>query len=270
MAVVHVDDSADPRLAGYAHVSDAELLRAQRLFVAEGRFVLERVLADPALTVQSLLLSDASHRALQGPLARLPAATPIYVTAVENFLSVTGFNIHRGCLALVERPPVRSADALVQSGRTIVVLEAVTNADNVGSVFRSAAAFEVDAVLLSATCCDPLYRKAVRTSMAATLSVPFARLEHWPGELSLLKANGFTVVALTPRSDSATVDEFSAGSRPRRLALLVGTEGAGLSDAAEAAADHRVRIPISARVDSLNLAVASGIALSRLSLGRPL
>jgi tRNA G18 (ribose-2'-O)-methylase SpoU len=270
MPVVRIDAPADPRLADYALVSDAELLRAQQLFVAEGRLVVERTIADPTFTLRSLLLSEAAHRALQRSLARLPPATPIYVIAVEHFRSLTGFNIHRGCLALVERPPVHSAANLMQAARTLVVLEAVTNADNVGAVFRNAAAFRVDGVLLSPTCCDPLYRKAVRTSMAASLQVPFARLERWPEELLMLKASGFTLVALTPRGNTATLDEFSAGSHPDRIAILVGTEGAGLSPAAERIADRRVRIPISSRVDSLNLAVAAGIALSRLSLGRSL
>src|SRR5690349_17905791 len=130
MPVVRVDDPADPRLADYTHLSDGELLRAGQLFVAEGRLVLERVLADPGLTARSVLLSEAAHGALQQPLARLPPSTPIYVTAVENFLAITGFNIHRGCLALVERPPARSAERLLREARTVVVLEAVTNADN--------------------------------------------------------------------------------------------------------------------------------------------
>jgi tRNA G18 (ribose-2'-O)-methylase SpoU len=270
MPVVWVGDPADPRLAAYTHLSDGELLRAQQVFVAEGRLVLERILADPALVVRSVLLSDAAHRALAPLLAQLPPSTPVYVIAVEHFGSITGFNIHRGCLALVQRPPARVAEVLLRGARTLVVLEAVTNADNVGGVFRNAAAFEVDAVLLSPTCCDPLYRKAVRTSMAAALQVPFARLEPWPEGLAMLKANGFAVLALTPRSDSVTIDELTARFHPERIALVVGAEGAGLSEAAEAIADHRVRIPISGRVDSLNLAVAAGIALSRLSVGRPL
>jgi tRNA G18 (ribose-2'-O)-methylase SpoU len=169
MPVVRVDEPGDPRLAAYAQLSDAELLRSQQLFVAEGRFVVERVLADPALIVQSLLLSDAAYRALQPSLARLAPATPIYLTSLAHFQTITGYDIHRGCLALVERPSRRSAAALARGARTIVVLDAVTNADNVGGVFRNAAAFAVDAVLLSPTCCDPLYRKAVRTSMAAVL-----------------------------------------------------------------------------------------------------
>jgi tRNA G18 (ribose-2'-O)-methylase SpoU len=268
--VVRVDNAADPRLADYAPLSDAALLQARQLFIAEGRLVVERVLGDRSLTVRSLLLNDASLHALQASIGSLPAATPVYVTAVEHFAAITGFNLHRGCLALVERPPVRSPAALAQTARTLVVLEAVTNADNVGGVFRNAAAFGVDAVLLSPTCCDPLYRKAVRTSMAATLQVPFARIESWPDDLRMLKARGFTVVALTPRGNSETIDAFAAGDQPERVALLVGSEGAGLSDGADAAADRRVRIPISSRVDSLNLAVAAGIAMSRLSRHGPL
>jgi tRNA G18 (ribose-2'-O)-methylase SpoU len=270
MPVVRIDDPADPRLADYRRVSDAELLRAHRLFVAEGRLVVERVIAEPAFSLRSVLLSETAYRTLQPSLARLETATPIYVIALEHFLSLTGFNIHRGCLALVERPAARSAGAVIRGASTLVVLEGATNADNVGGVFRNAAAFQVDGVLLSPACCDPLYRKAVRTSMAATLQVPFARLEPWPEALSMLKASGFTLVALTPHGDSASLDEFSTRPHPQRIAILFGTEGAGLSAAAEAIADHRLRIPISGRVDSLNLAVAAGIALSRLSLGRPL
>jgi tRNA G18 (ribose-2'-O)-methylase SpoU len=270
MPIVRVDDPADRRVADYAPLSDAALLRSRQLFVAEGRLVVERVLANRTLRVRSLLLSDAALRALQPSILSLPPATPVYVIPAEHFLAITGFDMHRGCLALVERPPARSAAALAQTARTLVVLEAVTNADNVGAVFRNAAAFAVDAVLLSPTCCDPLYRKAVRTSMAATLEVPFARLEGWPDDLGMLKASGFTVVALSPRDDSEPLEAFAAGEAPGRIALLLGTEGAGLTGGAEAAADRRVRIPISKRVDSLNLAVAAGIALARLSRDRSL
>ena len=146
------------------------------------------------------------------------------------------------------------------------MLEGVSNADNVGGVFRNAAAFGAGGVVLSPTCCDPLYRKAIRTSMGATLHVPFARVgaRDWPGTLERVRAAGFTLVALTPREPSETLDRFAARGAASRIALLVGTEGAGLTPSAEAAADHRVRIPIGVGVDSLNLAVATGIALHAL------
>jgi tRNA G18 (ribose-2'-O)-methylase SpoU len=147
----------------------------------------------------------------------------------------------------------------------LVVLEDVANPDNVGGIFRSAAAFGVDAVLLSPSCCDPLYRKAVRTSMSATLRVPFARLEPWPARLQALKADGFTLVAFTPDSSAEALDGFAPRGRRSRLACLFGSEGGGLTSEVQALADSRVRIPIRSDVDSLNLAVAAGIALSWLT-----
>jgi tRNA G18 (ribose-2'-O)-methylase SpoU len=155
---------------------------------------------------------------------------------------------------------------VIASAQTMIVLEGVSNADNVGGVFRNAAAFGAGGVLLSPTCCDPLYRKAIRTSMGSSLRVPFTRAgdQDWPGVLTRVRAAGFTIVALTPREPAETLDAFAARPRASRVALMVGTEGAGLTPAVEATADHRVRIPIGDRVDSLNLAVAVGIALYAL------
>jgi tRNA G18 (ribose-2'-O)-methylase SpoU len=165
----------------------------------------------------------------------------------------------------VQRPPPSPLDDVLRDARLVVALEDVANADNVGGVFRNVAAFGADAVLLSPSCCDPLYRKAIRTSMAATLRVPFARIDAWPEGLSDLRARGFTLVALTPREPAQALDSFARTGRTDRLVLLVGAEGAGLSPAVERAADVRVRIPVRPVVDSLNLAVATGIALSRLT-----
>ncbi|MGE3959826.1 MAG: TrmH family RNA methyltransferase [Vicinamibacterales bacterium] len=260
-----VTDLQDPRLDPYRRISDAELLRTHGQFIAEGRFVVERVLADPALTVLSLLLNRASFEAL-GPLLDDGRRTgPVYCVETPAFASITGFNLHRGCLALVSRPRRPSWPELVARGRMFVLLEGISNADNVGSVFRNAAAFGADGVLLSPGTCDPFYRKAVRTSMGAVLRVPHAVVEPWPDALQALRDSGLTLVALTPRAPSMDLDGLAADPRPARMALLVGTEGAGLSTAAELAADIRVRIRIRDTVDSLNLSVATGIALSRLS-----
>jgi tRNA G18 (ribose-2'-O)-methylase SpoU len=154
---------------------------------------------------------------------------------------------------------------VLRDARLVVALEDVANADNVGGVFRNVAAFGADAVLLSPSCCDPFYRKAIRTSMAATLRVPFVRINAWPEGLSDLRTRGFTLVALTPREPAQALDAFARAARPDRLVLLVGAEGAGLSPAVERAAHVRLRIPVRPVVDSLNLAVATGIALSRLT-----
>jgi tRNA G18 (ribose-2'-O)-methylase SpoU len=261
-----VTGADDPQLALYRGVSDTALLRTHDLFVAEGRLVVRRVLQDPRYRVVSVLVNDAAWRDLHD--ARLQDV-PMIVSDAEGFKRVTGHDFHRGCLALVRRPPPLSVeDVLAGEDRTepatVVVLEDVTDADNVGGVFRNAAAFGARGVILSPGCCDPLYRKAVRTSMAAVLQVPFARADDWPGALASLRGRGFLLVALTPRPGSVALEEFCLRPQLRRFALMVGTEGAGLGPATEALADERVSISMSDIVDSLNLSVAVGIALHAL------
>jgi len=258
MTVERIGGAADPRVASFRDVPDAERLRLQGLFVAEGRLIVGRILEAPRHRVRAVLVNDASYRELVKGFARLPGDVPIFVADRRTILDLTGHDLHRGCLALVERPPAASAATVLASAETVVILEGVSNADNVGGVFRNAAAFGAS-VLLSPACCDPLYRKAIRTSMGAVLRVPFARLDEWPTGLAVVRESGFTMAALTPREPAEPLRRFAPHAG--RLAWLVGTEGAGLSDAVEAAADHRVRIPISGAVDSLNVAVAVGIAL---------
>jgi len=264
MPLIRVDGPDDPRIADYHDVSDSELLRNRGLFVAEGRLVVQRVIEDARFSLRSLLMNETASRALAGTLANVSPDVPVFVCDSHDFLGITGFNLHRGCLAFVERPAPIASCEILRAAETIVILEGVTNADNVGGVFRNAAAFGAGGVMLSPTCCDPFYRKAIRTSMGATVHVPFARFEDWPGGLADVRATGFTLVALSPRPTSITLDSL-VEARPARVALLLGTEGDGLSEAAVSAADLSVRIPITDAVDSLNLAVASGIALSRLS-----
>src|SRR5262245_33683539 len=224
MGLTRIDGTDDPRIAAYRDVPDAELVRSRGLFVAEGRLVVRRVLEDRRFRVQSVLVNDAARVPLEGVFNTLPADVPVYVCEADDFRAITGYNIHRGCLALVERLPATPIDALVASATTIVVLEGVGNADNVGGVFRNAAAFGpggVVGVLLSPTCCDPFYRKAIRTSMGAVLRVPFVRAERWPAAIDEIRAAGFTIVALTPREPSQTLDAFRSRPRPERVALIV-------------------------------------------------
>jgi tRNA G18 (ribose-2'-O)-methylase SpoU len=276
MPAIRLDSLGDPRLADYRALRDPELLRTRNLFVAEGRLVVERLLAMRRYAIRSLLLSDAAYAALAPSLAQEPqpeafspqppgpSVPPIYLCRRADFFGLTGMDIHRGCLALVERPRLSSVDEIIERAMTVIVLEAVANPDNVGGIFRNAAAFGVDAVLLSPTSSDPLYRKAIRTSMAATLEVPFARVTPWPGGLMALRHRRFEIAALTPREPSLTLDNYAVSPGPRRLALVLGAEGAGLSAEVQSLADVRIRIPVSARVDSLNVTVAAGIALARL------
>lgn len=257
----------DPRVAEYRDLADHDRLRARGLFVAEGRTVCERLIGDGRFLVRSLLLNAAAWRALEAQCAGLNADVTAFVCETHDFEGLTGYNFHRGCLALASRPPVVPLDDLVAHARSLVVLEDVANVDNIGSVFRNAAAFGVDGVVLSAGCGDPLYRKAIRTSMAATLRVPFATAaggDGWHAALVRLRDEGFQIVALTLRERVLDLETFASSHRADRFALLVGTEGAGLSAAAEAAADVHVHIPIHEDVDSLNVSVATGIALHRL------
>jgi tRNA G18 (ribose-2'-O)-methylase SpoU len=280
MSVQRLTGPDDPQVADYRDIAEADLMRSRGLFVAEGRLVVRRLIEDRRHTLRSVLVNEAAYHALETTLAA--AQVPTYVCETRDFLGITGHDIHRGCLALVERPRALSVTELLAAVRpplttvappsttvtppcaTLIVLEGVTDPDNVGGVFRNAAAFGAIGVLLDPACCDPLYRKSIRTSMAAVLRVPFARVDAWPHGLGALRELGFTIAALTPRAPAVTIDRFAA-SRPPRVALLVGTEGAGLSGLAESAADTRVRIPIADDIDSLNLAVAVGIALHRLS-----
>ena len=214
----------------------------------------------------SLLLNEAALQALENSFDTVAEETPVYVCDSIAFASITGFNLHRGCLALAKRPAARVPADIADRSEVLLILEGVTDADNVGSAFRNAAAFGVGGVLLSPTCCDPLYRKAVRTSMGSALNVPYARIRTWPDDLEALKAKGFTLVAMTPKDGAGAGDLASCAREPgQKIAVLVGSEGPGLSAAAEAMADVRVRIPILPEVDSLNLATATGIALYHLT-----
>src|SRR5262249_50008502 len=151
---------------------------------------------------------DAAFRDLEAALRALGDGVPIYLCETPALVQLTGYNIHRGCVALVERPPAASVGSLLATVRSIVALEAVANADNIGGVFRNAAAFGAEGVILSPTCCDPFYRKAIRTAMGAVLRVPFARADEWPAALRNVRAAGFTIVALTPRAPAESLDAF--------------------------------------------------------------
>jgi tRNA G18 (ribose-2'-O)-methylase SpoU len=248
----------------YRGLSDGALMRQRGLFVAEGRLVVRRALEDPRYRIHSVLLNEASHRELADALARLATDVPVYVRSAEALLAITGHDFHRGCLALVHRPAESTIESIVNGPVPVVMLEEVTDADNVGGVFRNAAAFGVGGVILSSGCCDPFYRKAVRTSMATVLQVPFARATDWAHAIRWLRAHDFVIASLTPHHSAEPIDEFAGRVRGRKLAVVIGSEGGGLSDRTIGQTDARVRIPMTAGVDSLNLSVAAAIALFAL------
>ena len=256
--VTHIQHPDDDRLSAYRDVGNAEALRARGLFVAEGRLVVERLIDDGRFAVESILVTPAAFEGLRDVLSR--SISPVLVAPTAVVKAVTGFNFHRGCLGLARRPDEDEPLASFLSARRLLVLEGIGNSDNVGGLFRVASALGGDGVLLDESSGDPFYRKAIRTSMAATLRVRFARLPL--GEaLAWLQAAGFQTMALTPSADAV---DISSVERRNKVALLLGSEGAGLSKDTLAASDVRARIPIVPAADSLNVAVAAGIALHTL------
>ncbi len=264
MNVIYVDDPGDSRLSDFRAVSDPELARTRKLFIAEGRLVVERLLKSTAFETCAVLVTPSAMKALEEALAVRPAV-PVYIVPKHVMDDIAGFNFHRGCLATGARPRRAEWRACTAGARRAIVLERVGDADNVGAIFRSAAAFGGDTVLLGPSCADPLYRKAIRTSMGAVLTVPFADAEPWPATLRDLAADGWAHVALTPAHDAMPIQDFSSATRPLRVAFLLGHEGDGLTETAIAACEYRVRIPIRASVDSLNVATAAAIALYELA-----
>jgi len=258
MPLVRIDDADDPRVADYRDLTRGA--RAPDTFVAEGRLIVRRLLGGSRFRIRSVL---AAERALADVADAVPGDVAVYVAPGDIIRRVVGFPFHRGCLAIGERGPEIPLDALL-SGRRLVVLEGITNPDNVGGVFRSAMAFGVDGVLLSPGCADPLYRRAIRVSMGGALRVPFAPLPAWPDELRRLRDAGFTVIALTPDGGTDVAELGVTRPVPPRFALVLGAEGDGVGGAARAAAHLTVAIRMAAGDHSLNVATAAGIALHRL------
>ncbi len=259
----------DPRLDDFRDVREADRLGRLGIFLAEGEVVLRVLLARGRFRVRSLLLAEPRAAALAPLLASLPGETPVYVAPLPLMSEVVGFPIHRGVLAAgevgVELDPRALLSGLGLGPRRVVALEGVVNHDNVGGIFRNCAAFGVDAVLLDGVSCDPLYRKAIRVSVGASLFVPFARCGGVEQQHEALRAAGFSILALTPSLDAPALGDL--GPLPERVALLLGAEGPGLSEAGLSGADRRVRIPMAPGFDSLNVATAAGIALHHVFQG---
>lgn len=264
MPVIRIDDGHDPRLADYAGVREPARLRQRGLLIAEGRFIVRRLVDSGRIRVRSLLLNDAALHGLGDLVERADTSSDVYVASADVITTATGFNMHRGCLALAERPAELSLETVLSASQLVVVLERAVDADNVGSVFRNAEAFGVDAVLLSPGCCDPFYRKAIRTSSGAALVVPWVAAAPWPAALDRLRARGFAIAATMPDGVMDIGTFVGTAAARGRLAVLLGTEGHGLTEEALARADSRLRIPMSGALDSLNLATAAGIVLHRL------
>jgi tRNA G18 (ribose-2'-O)-methylase SpoU len=270
--VCFVTDPADPRLDDYRDIKDRRLDEASGRFMAESELVVRRLLAS-GLPVDSVLLTAPRLAALEAALAAAPGDFPVLVAPQGLLDGVAGLPVHRGCLAVGRRPH----DARVPEGsRLVVALEDLVDVDNVGALARNASAFGADALLLSPRCADPFYRKAIRVSAGAVLSLPMVRATGWPGALLALRERGFTLVAAVVDDAARPLARFTP---PPRVAIVLGAEGPGLSRATRDLCDERVTIPIAGRAatgpgmagrgaDSLNVATAGAIFLHHVTSAR--
>ena len=260
-----VADPDDPRIAAYRDIRERDLVGRQGLFVAEGRVVLAMLLASPRFAARSVLIAAHRVEALADLIAQVPAGVPVYAAGQAVLDAIAGFPLHRGILAIGGRRDVDSVDTLLAGlpeRACVVALSGIANHDNMGGIFRNAAAFGADAVVMDPDCCDPLYRKAIRVSVGAALLVPFAQAAAGEDLVGLLQAHRFEVLALSLTGERRLAEVVPGP----RTAALFGAEGPGLPPAMLARTTG-VRIPMAAGFDSLNVATTSGIVLHHL-MGR--
>ena len=270
--IIEINDLSDPALDVFARLTQAQLrsrLEPEKgVFIAESPKVIARAL-DAGLLPLSLLME---RRKIEGPaqeiLARCPADTPVYTAGRDILAALTGYQLTRGVLAAFHRPALPGVEVLCRDARRVAVLENIVDSTNIGAIFRSAAALHIDAVLVTPSCCDPLCRRAVRVSMGTVFQVPWTRIgtepADWPiAGLARLKALGFKTAALALTDRSVSIDDPALMAEPR-LALVLGTEGDGLTADTIAHCDYTARIPMSHGVDSLNVAAASAVAFWQL------
>lgn len=266
--IIQITDFQDPALDVYARLTENQLVNradpANALFIAESPNVIHRALDAGCLPVSMLL----ERRHIEGQARDIVARVgeiPIYTAPLSVLTELTGFPLTRGVLCAMRRPRLPSPEAICKDARRVAVMENVMNPTNLGAVFRSAAALNMDAVLLTPACTDALYRRCVRVSMGTVFQIPWTYLEgSWPEDgMALLKGLGFKTAALALRDDTVPIDDPRLLAEPK-LAVLLGTEGDGLADSTIAACDYTVKIPMSHGVDSLNVAAASAVAFYQL------
>lgn len=273
--VIEITDFTASELDVYARLTEGQLKnRAEPekgLFIAESPNVIHRAL-DAGYEPVSMLMEEKHICGQAKDVVARCGAVPIYTAPLDILTQLTGYPLTRGVLCAMRRKKIPSAEEICAGARRIAVLENVVNPTNIGAIFRSAAALNIDAVLLTPACCDPLYRRAVRVSMGTVFQIPWAQIgecvEDWPDYgLRLLHAMGFQTVAMALRDDSLRIDDPALAAQ-EKLAIILGTEGEGLTDGTIAACDYTVRIPMSHGVDSLNVAAASAVAFWQLGNDR--
>ena len=269
--IITISDFSDPRLDLFARLTEGQLRRRQEseqgIFIAESPTVIERAL-NGSYTPVALLMEQKHIEGDGAPIIARCPEVPVYTADRQVLEALTGFALTRGVLCAMERRALPTVEELLQNARRVAVLEGIVDPTNVGAIFRSAAALNMDAVLVTPTCCDPLYRRAVRVSMGTVFQVPWTKIgdDHtqWPHPgLERLQALGFKTVAMALREDSVSIDDTGLLSEDK-LAIVLGTEGDGLANDTIANCDYTVKIPMSHEVDSLNVAAASAVAFWQL------
>ncbi|WP_288026646.1 RNA methyltransferase [Arthrobacter sp.] len=259
--IIQLEDPADPRVSDYTSLTDVQLRKvrepAEGMYIAESSRVLRRAL-EAGHVPRSFFMARKWLPELADVIDAHPDV-PVFVGTAGMLEDITGFHLHRGAMAAMQRPAAADIPTLLADARRVAVLEDIVDHTNIGAIFRSAAALGVDAVLVSPRCGDPLYRRSIRVSMGAVFQVPWARLPAWPEGMAMLRSAGFTTAALALKPDSLSIQQLAA-RHDERLALILGTEGDGLGAQTVADADHTVMIPMYAGVDSLNVAAASAVA----------
>lgn len=262
---IEVLDFRDPRLDVYARLTEAQLAQTPGpktgLFIAESPKVIARAL-DAGCKPVSVLVEKSNLGGETSEIIDRCGDVPVYIGENAVLAQLTGYKLTRGLLCAMERPALKSPEAVVQNTRRIAVLEDVVNPTNLGAIFRSAAALGMDAVLLTPGCSDPLYRRSARVSMGTVFQVPWAFLDR---PIGYLRELGFKTAAMALKDDTISIDDPRL-QQENRLAVLLGTEGEGLTDAAIAQCDYTVKIPMYHGVDSLNVAAASAVAFWELRI----
>ena len=273
--IIEITDFHAPELDIYARYTEGQLLNRHEpekgIFIAESPLVIGRAL-DGGCQPISILVEDrqAEHQAKKiiGRCDQICKNIPVFTAPFEVLTELTGFKLTRGLLCAMHRPPHPSVEQVCQNARRVAVLENVVNPTNVGAIFRSAAALNMDAVLLTEGCSDPLYRRAVRVSMGTVFQVPWTYIGDAPGDwpergIARLRALGFRTAAMARTDDPVSIEGEALMAEPK-LAIVLGTEGDGLAQTTIAACDYTVKIPMSHKVDSLNVAAAGALAFWQL------
>lgn len=264
--IVRIDDPADGRVQDYFSLTDVGLRRtlepASGLFIAESEKVIRRALA-AGYRPRSYLMAERWLDDLSDIVGSSPV--PVYVASAEVIRQMTGFHLHRGALASMHRVTLPTPEQVLSDARRVLICEDIVDHTNLGAIFRSAAALGMDGVLVTPRCADPLYRRSIRVSMGTVFQVPWTRIEPWPTAAGRLQAQGWTVASFALADEAVSLDSLAADP-PARLALVVGTEGDGLSPATLEASDLVVTIPMAGAVDSLNVAAATAVAAWALRL----